>query len=78
MAAMDAAQRLPALGERIAALEADRPHLATKADVFDLKASMERQTRLLILWFVGTWIATVAVMLTAISVSAFITINSLP
>ena len=36
--------------ERITAIEATLPHLATRAD-------LERHTRLLIMWFVGTQIA---------------------
>ena len=48
MVAMD--QPNPSLSERVAkletAIETERPHLATKAD-------LERQTRLIIMWFVG-------------------------
>ena len=42
--------------ERITAIEATLPHLATKAD-------LERHTRLLIMWFVGTQIALFAALL---------------
>ena len=42
--------------ERITAIEATLPHLATRADV-------ERHTRLLIMWFVGTQIALFAALL---------------
>ncbi len=42
--------------ERITAIEAILPHLATKAD-------LERHTRLLIMWFVGTQIALFAALL---------------
>jgi len=49
---------------RLTSLEAERPHLATKADVNALEAKMdtfeakmERQTRLIIMWIVGTFLA---------------------
>ncbi len=42
--------------ERITAIEATLPHLATKAD-------LERHTRLLIMWYVGTQIALFAALL---------------
>ncbi len=42
--------------ERITTIEAILPHLATKAD-------LERHTRLLIMWYVGTQIALFAALL---------------
>jgi hypothetical protein len=40
-------QQMHQLDRRITALEAERPHLATKAD-------LERQTRILVMWLVAT------------------------
>ena len=40
-------QQVHQLDRRITALEAERPHLATKAD-------LERQTRILVMWLVAT------------------------
>ena len=42
--------------ERITAIEATLPHLATKAD-------LERHTRLIIMWYVGAQIALFAALL---------------
>ena len=62
MAAQAAAERVDTTptpqsnSERITAIEATLPHLATKAD-------LERHTRLLIMWFVGTQIALFAALL---------------
>lgn len=42
--------------ERITAIEATLPHLATKAD-------LERHTRLIVMWYVGTQIALFAALL---------------
>jgi hypothetical protein len=39
------------------ARDAERPHLATKADIAELKALMERQARLQIMWIVATGVA---------------------
>lgn len=46
--------------ERITAIEATLPHLATKAD-------LERHTRLLIMWYVGTQIALFAAIFAVFS-----------
>ena len=49
---------VPALksdGERLAALEATIPHLATKADIANLQSTI-------IKWFVGTWVAALTVL----------------
>ena len=65
MAAMD--QPNPFLGERVAKLETaittERPHLATKDDVSALRADMEQQTRLLVMWFIATQIALFAALI---------------
>lgn len=45
------------------AREAERPHLATKADIAELKALMERQARLQIMWIVATGVALFAAIL---------------
>ena len=42
-------------GERLAALEATIPHLATKADIANLQSTI-------IKWFVGTWVAALTVL----------------
>ena len=56
------------LSERVTrvetAVETERPHLATKAD-------LERQTRLLIMWFIG-----VALTLLGLIVATFLHLNS--
>ncbi len=46
--------------ERITTIEAILPHLATKAD-------LERHTRLLIMWYVGTQIALFAALFAVLS-----------
>ncbi len=46
--------------ERITPIEATLPHLATRADV-------ERHTRLLIMWYVGTQIALFAALFAVLS-----------
>ena len=46
--------------QRIIAVEATLPHLATKAD-------LERHTRLLIMWYVGTQIALFAALFAVLS-----------
>lgn len=48
--------------ERLSAIEATLPHLATKADIGDLRVDMERMQSSLIKWFIGTWLATVAIL----------------
>ena len=49
------------LATRVTAMEsardAERPHLATKADIAELKALMEKQARLQIMWIVATGVA---------------------
>ena len=69
MVAMD--QPNPLLSERVAkletAVETERPHLATKDDVSQLRGDMERQTRLLIMWFIATQIALSVLLYTALT-----------
>ena len=65
MATME--QTNPLMSERVAkletAIETERPHLATKEDVSQLRADMERQTRLLVMWFIATQIALFAALI---------------
>lgn len=42
-------------------------HLATKDDVSLLRADMERQTRLLVMWFIATQIALSVLLYTALT-----------
>ena len=48
--------------ERLTAIEAISPHLATKADIGDLRVDMEKMQSALIKWFIGTWLATIAIL----------------
>ncbi len=52
--------------ERMARIETtistERPHLATKADVSDLKALIEQQSRQFLMWLIGAAIAMAAVI----------------
>ena len=48
--------------ERVTAIEAILPHLATKADIAELRVDMERLQSSLIKWFIGTWLATIAIL----------------
>lgn len=52
---MAAAPALESDGERLAALEATIPHLATKADIANLQSTI-------IKWFIGTWLAALTVL----------------
>jgi len=65
MATME--QTNPLMSERVAkletAIETERPHLMTKDDVSQLRADMERQTRLLVMWFIATQIALFAALI---------------
>ena len=54
MAADVQSQPLPApLESRVTGLEAERPHMATKADIARLETTIERMQRTLIMWLVG-------------------------
>ena len=48
---------------------AGRPHLATKDDVSQLRGDMERQTRLLVVWFIAAQIALSVLLYTALTVA---------
>ena len=48
--------------ERLTAIEAILPHLATKADIGELRVDMEKMQSALIKWFIGTWLATIAIL----------------
>ena len=52
---MATAPALKSDGERLAALEATIPHLATKADIANLQSTI-------IKWFIGTWLATLTIL----------------
>ena len=69
MVAMD--QPNPSLSERVAkletAIETERPHLATKAD-------LERQTRLIIMWFV-VWFVGMALTMFGLIIGVFLHLN---
>ena len=52
---MAAVPALKSDGERLAALEATIPHLATKADIANLQSTI-------IKWFIGTWLAALTVL----------------
>ncbi len=63
MATVESISMEPKIVERLTrvetALETERPHLATKAD-------LERHTRLIVMWLIATQIAIVGLMLTVI------------
>ena len=48
--------------ERLTAIEATLPHLATKTDIANLRVDMEKLQSPLIKWFIGTWLATIAIL----------------
>lgn len=56
-------REIAAVSERLTkvetAMETERPHLATKAD-------LERQTRLIVMWMVASQIAVVGLILTVV------------
>ena len=68
-------------GERLAALEAERPHLATKADLAEMEARliafMSKQTEYTIKWVIGTIIAISGVMVAAIAAASYFIINAI-
>ena len=76
MVAMD--QQNPLLSERVAkletAIETERPHLATKDDVSVLRGDVERQTRLLIMWFV-VWFVGMALTVLGLIMGVFLHLN---
>ena len=56
---------------RVTALEAERPHLATKAD-------LERQTRLLVMWLVATSLGLAGLMISVFAAGFLYIIERLP
>lgn len=52
-------------------IETERPHLATKAD-------LERQTRLIVMWFIGTWLGTIGVLVTLAGIVIGLVLSRLP
>lgn len=52
-------------------IETERPHLATKAD-------LERQTRLIVIWFIGTWLGTIGVLVTLAGIVIGLILSRLP
>ena len=48
-------------------IETERPHLATKDDVSQVRVAVERQTRLLVMWFIATQIAIALFLYTALT-----------
>lgn len=55
--------------ENVSAIEAILPHLATKADVSDLRSDMNSMETRIIRWFIGT---TFAAMAAAFTIAKFI------
>ncbi len=47
---------------RVAVLEAQYEHLATKADLAALRVDLERLGTRLIVWFIGIWLTSVALL----------------
>ncbi len=72
------ANQITQFSERIARIETtistERPHLATKADVAELKALIEKQSRQFLMWLIGAGIA----MATVIVPLLLYIINRLP
>ena len=68
-------------GERLAALEAERPHLATKADLAEMEtrltALISKQTDYMVRWVIGTIIALAGVMVAAIAAGAYFIVNAI-
>ncbi len=67
MATADLSQSYHSLDRRVTSIEAERQHMATKADVADLRALIERQSRQFLMWLVGTGIVVAGVILSAIA-----------
>ena len=64
-------QHIHQLDRLITALEAERPHLAIKAD-------LERQTRQLIMWLVATSLVVAGVLVSVFAAGFFFIIERLP
>ena len=50
------------ISSRLTAIETIIPHLATKADVADLRTDIEKTQSTLIKWFIGTWLASMTII----------------
>lgn len=50
------------ISSRLTAIEAIIPHLATKADVAELRTDIEKTQSTLIKWFIGTWLASMTII----------------
>lgn len=68
---MVAAPALESEGERLAALEATIPHLATKADIANLQSTI-------IKWFIGTWLAALTILVAMLAPLLLYILNRLP
>ena len=64
-------QQIHQLDRRITALESERPHLATQAN-------LERQTRVLVMWLVGASLAVAGVLGSVFAAGFFYIIERLP
>ena len=64
-------------GERLASLEAERPHLATKADLAQTEVRLERQASSHFRWVITTMIALAGVMVAAIAAAAYFIVNAI-
>lgn len=67
MATADLSQSYHSLARRVTSIEAERQHMATKADVADLRALIEKQSRQFLMWLVGTGIVVAGIILSAIA-----------
>ena len=62
MAAVESDLQEANISNRLTAIEAIILHLATKADVADLRADIEKAQSTLIKWFIGTWLASMTII----------------
>ena len=76
---MAAAERIHVCdcGERLAALEAERPHLATKADLAEMEIRILRQASDHFRWLITTMVALAGVMVAAIAAGAYFVVNAI-
>ena len=68
---MATAPALKSDGERLARLEATIPHLATKADIANLQSTI-------IKWFIGTWLATLTILVVMLAPLLIYILSRLP
>ena len=62
MAVVESSPQEASISNRLTGVEAVIPHLATKADIGELRVDIERMQNSLIKWFIGTWLATVTIL----------------